>query len=137
MPLKGPGYNTVKILAASRHTHTVNNLFTACSKSNSAVTDGLRVPEGYTIEKVADSGLLSYPMFASFDNEGRLFVFESSGKTTTTEDVLANPTFMIRVLEDVENGDGVFDKRCSPIRSPYPMGGTYHRAVYMQLPLPI
>lgn len=110
-------------------------LFTACSKKQPAVTDGLRVPEGYTIEKVADSGLLSYPMFASYDHEGRLFVFESSGKTTTTEDVLANPTFIIRILED-ENGDGIFDKsKIFADKIPYPMGGTFYQgSLYVAAP---
>lgn len=110
-------------------------LFTACGKKHPAITDGLRVPEGYTIEKVAGADLLSYPMFASFDNEGKLFVFESSGKTTSTEDVLANPTFIIRVLED-ENGDGVFDKsNIFADKIPYPMGGAFYQgSLYVAAP---
>ncbi|MCC6287995.1 MAG: HEAT repeat domain-containing protein [Chitinophagaceae bacterium] len=110
-------------------------LFSACGKKQPAVTDGLRVPEGYTIEKVAGEGLLSYPMFASFDNNGRLFVFESSGKTTSTEDVLKNPTFIIRVLED-EDGDGVFDtSKIFADKIPYPMGGSFYQgSLYVAAP---
>ena len=110
-------------------------LFANCGKKSPVTTDGLRVPEGYTIEKVADSSLLSYPMFASFDNEGRLFVFESSGKTTSTEDVLENPTFIIRILED-EDGDGVFDKsKIFADKIPYPMGGTFYQgSLYVAAP---
>ena len=37
--------------------------------------DGLQVPEGFTIERAVDPGMISYPMFASFDSDGRLFVF--------------------------------------------------------------
>lgn len=102
-------------------------LFTGCSKKQTAIADGLRVPEGYSIEKVAGAGLLSYPMFASFDNEGRLFVVESSGKTTSTEDVLSNPTFMVHLLED-KNGDGVFDTgKVFADKIPYPMGGAFYQ----------
>jgi putative membrane-bound dehydrogenase-like protein len=110
-------------------------LFANCSKKKPVITDGLRVPEGYTIEKVAGADLLSYPMFASFDNNGRLFVFESSGKTTNTEDVLANPTFVVRVLED-EDGDGVFDKsKIFADKIPYPMGGTFYQgSLYVAAP---
>ncbi|MFT3751127.1 MAG: HEAT repeat domain-containing protein [Agriterribacter sp.] len=110
-------------------------LFSACGKKHQVITDGLRVPEGYTIEKVAGDGLLSYPMFASFDNNGRLFVFESSGKTTTTEDILENPAFIIRVLED-EDGDGFFDKsKIFADKIPYPMGGTFYQgSLYVAAP---
>ncbi|MFT3702099.1 MAG: HEAT repeat domain-containing protein [Agriterribacter sp.] len=110
-------------------------LFTACGKKQSPVTDGLRVPEGYTIEKVAGADLLSYPMFASFDNNGRLFVFESSGKTTSTEDVLENPTFVVRVLEDVD-GDGVFDKsKIFADKITFPKGGVFYQgSLYVAAP---
>ncbi|HRO44718.1 PVC-type heme-binding CxxCH protein [Agriterribacter sp.] len=110
-------------------------LFANCSKKKQVITDGLRVPDGYTIEKVAGADMLSYPMFASFDNSGRLFVFESSGKTTSTEDILENPTFLIRVLED-ENGDGIFDKsNVFADKIPYPMGGAFYQgSLYVAAP---
>lgn len=94
-----------------------SNVFTSCRKENepSANTklaeqvDGLQVPEGFIIEKVADSSIVSYPMFASFDNQGRLFVAESTGETFSTEEMLENPPYHISLLEDID-GDGFFEK---------------------------
>ena len=113
----------------------ISILFTSCNKKQPAGADGLRVPEGYTIERVAGPELVSYPMFASFDNQGRLFVIESSGKTTSTEDVIANPTFHIRLLED-KDGDGIFDKSVVYAdHIPYPMGGYFYRgSLYVAAP---
>ena len=113
----------------------ISILFTSCNKKQPAGADGLRVPEGYTIERVAGPELVSYPMFASFDNQGRLFVIESSGKTTSTEDVLANPTFHIRLLED-KDSDGIFDKSVVYAdHIPYPMGGYFYRgSLYVAAP---
>src|SRR5262249_264588 len=39
-----------------------------------------RVPEGFVIEKVAGAQDVAFPMFACFDDRGRLFVAESSGE---------------------------------------------------------
>lgn len=88
------------------------------------------LPEGFHIENAIMPGLVTYPTFATFDYEGRLFVTESSGQTTSTEDVLANPTFKIVLLED-EDDDGVFDKRSVfADQLPYPMGGTFYRGSF-------
>jgi putative membrane-bound dehydrogenase-like protein len=93
-------------------------------------TKGLHVPEGFVIEPATTPGLVSYPMFATLDHQGRLFVIESSGKTTSTEDVLRNPTFKILLLEDVD-GDGVYDRRnVYADKIPYPMGGTFYRGSF-------
>ena len=86
---------------------------------------GVNVPDGFRVEQATLPGMVSYPMFATFDNDGRLFVIESSGQTTSTDDVLQNPTFKILLLED-ENDDGVFDRRSVfADKLPYPMGGTF------------
>lgn len=85
-------------------------LITGC-KSNSPVTSlhNIHVPEGFTIEQVVDSNLISFPMFASLDNTGRLFLCESTGETFSTENHLQKPPYHIRLLEDV-NGDGIYEK---------------------------
>lgn len=84
----------------------------------------LHVPEGFVIERVAGSDLLSYPMFLTPAGEGRLYVFESTEPNTmTTEEMLAEPSYHVRLLED-RDGDGVYD--ASSIfadRLPFPMGG--------------
>lgn len=69
----------------------------------------LRVPDGFTIEKVAGSDLVAYPMMGTYDDQGRLFICESSGNTLDNAQMKANPDYRIRLLED-RNLDGVFDR---------------------------
>src|SRR2546427_8829312 len=38
-----------------------------------------RVPEGFTVERAVSESALKFPMFACFDDAGRLYVAESSG----------------------------------------------------------
>ena len=89
---------------------------------------GLQVPDGFTIEQVVPPELLSYPMFASFDDQGRLFVFESTGPNTMgTEQMLEDPTYHIRLLEDTD-GDGKFDKsKIYADKLPFPKGGVFYQ----------
>lgn len=88
--------------------------------------DGLKVPEGFTIERAVDPGMISYPMFASFDGEGRLFVFESDGSSPTNESMMKKPPYHIRLLEDT-NGDGKFDKsRIFADSLSFPKGGVFY-----------
>jgi putative membrane-bound dehydrogenase-like protein len=88
----------------------VSLVFSGC-KSGTAVNElhGIGVPQGFSIEEVVDSTLISYPMFASFDNGGRLFLCESTGETFSTEAHLKKPPYHIRLLEDID-GDGKFEK---------------------------
>lgn len=87
-----------------------------------------QVPEGYTVEVVAGPDLLDYPMFATLDETGRLFVFESTGNVyPKTDSALKNPKFRIKLLEDT-NGDGVYDK--STIfadKVGFPQGGVFYK----------
>lgn len=98
----------------------------ASSTRNDVNVAGLEVPEGFVIEQVVSPNLLSYPMFASFDGQGRLFVFESTGPNTMgTEQMLKKPSYHIRLLQDTD-GDGNFDK--SSIFAdhiPFPKGGVF------------
>lgn len=89
---------------------------------------GLVVPEGFTVESVISSDSLSYPMFASFDGSGRLFVFESTEPNIMgTAKMLAEPSYHIRLLEDVD-GDGKFEKnRIFAKNIPFPKGGVFYR----------
>ncbi|MCE7070124.1 HEAT repeat domain-containing protein [Dyadobacter sp. CY327] len=89
---------------------------------------GLLVPEGFTIESVVSPELLSYPMFASFDGKGRLFVFESTEPNIMgTEKMLAEPSYHIRLLEDVD-GDGNFEKNQIFAKNiPFPKGGVFYQ----------
>ena len=51
----------------------------------------LSVPAGFKVERVAGPDLVSYPMMATFDDRGRLFICESSGNTLNNAQMAANP----------------------------------------------
>jgi putative heme-binding domain-containing protein len=63
------------------------------------------VPEGFSISKVADA---TFPMFATFDDRGRLYVTESSGGDLYLELEKSVRGCRIRRFED-KDGDGVFE----------------------------
>lgn len=99
-----------------------------CKERQNAVRDldGLQVPEGFSIERAVDPALLSYPMFASFDEQGRLFVFESDGSQPSNEEMIKNPPYHVRLLEDTDE-DGIFDKSTIFADSlSYPKGGVFY-----------
>ncbi len=89
--------------------------------------DGLKVPAGFSIERAVDPSMLSYPMFASFDGQGRLFVFESDGSSPTNQEMLKKPPYHIRLLEDTD-GDGIFDKsKIFADSLTFPKGGVFYK----------
>jgi putative membrane-bound dehydrogenase-like protein len=67
------------------------------------------LPPGFTIERVAGPPLVDRPIVADFDDEGRLYVADSSGSNDRVEKQLADRPHRIVRLED-ENGDGRFDR---------------------------
>lgn len=89
---------------------------------------GITVPEGFTIEIAAGADLIDYPMFATADDQGRLFVFESVGNVyDKSNEAISNPQFRIKLLEDL-NGDGKYDK--STIYADkigFPQGGVFYK----------
>src|SRR5687768_4863482 len=66
-------------------------------------------PEGFTLEKVAGPGLIDRPIVGDFDEEGRLYVAESSGSNDPVDKQLKDKPHRIVRVEDTNN-DGVFDK---------------------------
>jgi putative membrane-bound dehydrogenase-like protein len=66
------------------------------------------VPPGFEIEKVAGPPLVNRPIVADFDEEGRLYVADSSGSNDKVEKQLADKPHRIVRLED-KDGDGRFD----------------------------
>src|SRR5262245_33262354 len=70
---------------------------------------GLTVPPGFHVERVAGPPLVDRPIVADFDNEGRLYVADSSGSSDRVEKQLADRPHRIVRLEDVD-GDGTFDR---------------------------
>jgi putative membrane-bound dehydrogenase-like protein len=68
------------------------------------------VPDGFIVERVAGRDLVERPITCDFDEQGRLYVAESSGSNDPVEKQLADKPHRILRLEDTD-GDGKFDKR--------------------------
>ncbi|MGE5194611.1 MAG: PVC-type heme-binding CxxCH protein [Deltaproteobacteria bacterium] len=68
-----------------------------------------RLPAGMTIEKVAGAPLIRYPLFACFDDAGRLYVAEGTGKNLPGTELVKLNLGKITLLEDADH-DGTFDK---------------------------
>lgn len=68
------------------------------------------LPAGFEISLAAAPPLSSRPITASFDEQGRLYVAESSGSNENVRIQLEKKPHSILRLEDTD-GDGVFDKR--------------------------
>ena len=79
------------------------------SSSISTERGSIRVPDGFTIERVAGPPLVGHPMLANFDERGRLFVAESAGKNLRPAELETELPNFVRMLEDTD-GDGTFDK---------------------------
>jgi putative membrane-bound dehydrogenase-like protein len=87
---------------------------------------GLLVPDGFEVERVVSPELHSYPMFASFDGQGRMFVFESTEPNVKgSEHMLKEPSYHVRLLEDID-GDGIYEKSKVFAKGiPFPKGGAF------------
>jgi putative membrane-bound dehydrogenase-like protein len=66
------------------------------------------VPVGFMLEKIAGEPELRFPMFAAFDERGRLFVTEASGGDLYEELKAQTRYCRVRLLED-RDGDGRFE----------------------------
>jgi putative heme-binding domain-containing protein len=67
-----------------------------------------QVPPGYVVEKVAGPPLVRYPLFAAFDDRGRLYVAEGTGTNLPGAELAKKKLGRILLLEDTD-GDGTFD----------------------------
>ena len=86
-----------------------------------------QVPNGYSIELVADSPLVEHPMLGCFDDRGRLFICESAGTNRPAAELIDDPQDRILMLEDLD-GDGVFDKSTVfADRMVFPQGCLWYR----------
>ncbi len=70
----------------------------------------LKVPEGFTVEVAATAPLVQRPIVAAFDDDGHLYVAESSGSNDKVEKQFADKPHRIVRLDDTD-GDGKFDRR--------------------------
>ncbi|MEE8245521.1 MAG: PVC-type heme-binding CxxCH protein, partial [Pseudomonadales bacterium] len=69
-----------------------------------------RIRDGYTVELVAKPPLITYPICADFDEQGRLYVAEASGARDWNKPQPDETRHRVLRLEDTD-GDGRFDKR--------------------------
>src|SRR5215204_3241053 len=60
----------------------------------------LTVPNGFEIEPVSGAGLVERPIYGSFDEEGRLYVVDSSGANDKPDKQLAEKPHRVVRLED-------------------------------------
>jgi len=67
------------------------------------------LPDGFDLQLVADTNVLLRPVSASFDDQGRLYVTDSSGSNEKPSEQLKHPNHRVLRLEDTD-GDGKFDK---------------------------
>lgn len=69
----------------------------------------ITVPDGFEVELVAGPDLVERPISGSFDEQGRLYVTDSSGSNDKPAEQLEKKPHRVVRLEDT-NGDGKFDK---------------------------
>ena len=67
------------------------------------------VPAGFTIERVAGPPMITFPIVADFDEQGRLYVAEAGGAITKPEVQEQKPAHHVMRLVDAD-GDGKYDQ---------------------------
>src|SRR5258708_5492111 len=84
---------------------------TSAIRAGEITLDGHKftLPDGFEIERVAGPPLVDRPITCDFDEQGRLYVADSSGSNDKVEKQLAETPHRIVRLEDTD-GDGRFDK---------------------------
>ncbi|MDP7267901.1 MAG: hypothetical protein QF408_06975, partial [Pirellulales bacterium] len=86
----------------------------------------LHLPDGFVIEQVAGEQQVVFPMFATFDDRGRLYVAESSGLDLYQELQKQTRRCRVRRLED-RDGDGRFESsQVFADQLVFPMGLCWH-----------
>ncbi|MGO8696640.1 MAG: PVC-type heme-binding CxxCH protein [Limisphaerales bacterium] len=95
----------------------------------------LSVPDGFEVEVIAGPPLVNRPISADFDEQGRLYVTDSSGSNDPPEEQLKNKPHRIARLEDTA-GDGIFDRGAVfADRFMFPEGAMwYEGSVYVAAP---
>lgn len=93
------------------------------------------LPEGFTIELAAKTPLIDRPITAAFDDQGRLYVSDSSGSNERVTDQLHKKPHRIIRLEDTD-GDGVYDRSTVfADRMMFPEGTLWHAgSLYVAAP---
>src|SRR5437016_3588769 len=82
-----------------------------CSCFTAAAEPAFQVPSGFAIERAAGPPEISFPMFATLDDKGRLYVTGSSGGDLYDELQKLTRSCRISVLED-RDSDGRYEISC-------------------------
>jgi len=93
------------------------------------------LPDGFDIQLVADTNVVLRPVSASFDDQGRLYVTDSSGSNEKPAEQLKNPKHRVLRLED-SDGDGKYDRSLVfADKVMFPQGCLWHDgSVYVAAP---
>lgn len=90
----------------------------------------IEVVEGFEVELVADSSLVSYPMLGGFDWEGRLYLCASAGQNMDAEQLLEQLPNHVQILHDTD-GNGRFDRSTTfADRMTFPQGVMLHDGAF-------
>ncbi|MCC7083752.1 MAG: HEAT repeat domain-containing protein [Pirellulales bacterium] len=101
----------------------------------STTTSSFKILDGFSINLVAGPPLVERPITAAFDDQGRLYVADSSGSNDPVQKQLKERPHRIVRLEDT-NEDGCFDRSTVfADRMMYPEGTMYYEgALYVSAP---
>ena len=93
------------------------------------------LPDGFEIQCVAEPPLVDRPIMVDADEEGGLYVADSSGSNAPIKDQLRDKPHRVLRLED-SDGDGVYDQRTVfADRLMFPAGVLWHRgSLYVSAP---
>jgi len=113
------------------HTHGVPAGYHQVSLNGQNFT----LPQEFEVELVAAAPLVERPVHADFDEQGRLYVADSSGSNDKPAEQLKNPTHRIVRLTD-SDGDGKFDhSTVFADQVPFPEGAMwYEGSLYVAAP---
>ncbi len=95
----------------------------------------LTVPNGFVVKKVAAPPLVQRPIHMYFDDQGALYVTDSSGDTRPAPVQLKNPSHRVLRLAD-KDGDGAFDhSTVFADKLPFPEGILWYQGdIYIGAP---
>jgi len=87
-------------------------LLVRTTSAEEVVLNGHRfsIPDGFSIEQVTTTDLVERPITADFDEQGHLYVADSSGSNDPVQQQLKDPTHRIIRLTD-SDGDGRYDRK--------------------------
>ena len=106
------------------------------SSTTAAPETRFHVPPGFVVEKVAGPPLVRYPLFAAFDDKGRLFVAEGTGTNLPGAELEKRNLGRILLLEDTD-GDGKFDtSKVFVDKLVFPQGVLWHDGALYSLSHP-